>query len=377
MSVQDNQMLPSMISRAQNSARRKAPSELPAALDLVASAGLTLTLVPVLLYFGMSMAMALPTAVLMGLTSQSLFRLVFRPASNDVFSPTTLVPIYFVSYFVVRSFYLSTAPFFSRVGRNPYDDYIPVAMWCACAGYVSYLSGSECGIARTFLRRFPAGSEVWPKSIPTLRVLTMMVLGFASLIYLFKHGLAVGNYGNKDFQRNPPPGEIILLQSLIDLTWVAICVFLVTTKQKADRTSAWLLLGFSIGLLCIKLAVSGGKVALIQPLLEAGIVYHYGKRRFRIWEMLIVGIPVILLAFGVVNFYRFVVVGRHGSPKSVADLVSRVSSTSDLLSSGGGMEDRQSALEQMAGRDAGVDSLALIMKLHTASLRVPIWLPLA
>jgi hypothetical protein len=166
MSVQNTQTLPSMISRAQNSGGRKASRELPAVLDLVASAGLTLTLIPVLLYLDLRMAVAMPIAVLMGLTSQHLFRLAFRPASNDVFSPSTLVPIYFIIYFALRSFYLSTVPFFGRVGKNPYDDYIPVALWCACAGYVSYLSGSGSGIARTWLRRFPAGSEFWPKSIP-------------------------------------------------------------------------------------------------------------------------------------------------------------------------------------------------------------------
>jgi hypothetical protein len=117
-----------------------------------------------------------------------------------------------------------------------------------------------------------------------------------------------------------------------------------------------------VAILSAKLAISGGKVALIQPFLEAVIVVHYGKRRFRIWELLAIGVPVLMLAFGVVNFYRFVVVGHHGSPKSLTDVISRVSSTSDLLSSRHDTTSQRSSLEQIVDRDAGVDALALIMK---------------
>jgi hypothetical protein len=120
-----------------------------------------------------------------------------------------------------------------------------------------------------------------------------------------------------------------------------------------------LLSAFSI---VLRLAISGGKVALIQPALELALVYHYGKRRFRIWEMVGFGVPVLLLAFGVVNFYRFVVVGYHNSPKSLGDVISRVASASDLLSSKHEPAGRRSALEQMVDRDAGVDALALIIK---------------
>src|SRR5260370_33708103 len=147
-----------------------------------------------------------------------------------------------------------------------------------------------------------------------------MMIGLASLVYLFRIGMTVGNYGNREFQQHPPPGLIVLLENMIDLSWVAICVFLVAPGRKSDPSLTWLLLGTSLGMLCIKLATSGGKVALIQPLIEAAIVVHYGKRRFRIWEMLAIGVPGLMLAFGVVNFYHFVVVVHLGSANMFRDV---------------------------------------------------------
>jgi hypothetical protein len=362
MKVQKTNMIPSAIVRVRNSAAGKACTGSPGGLDLLASAALTLALVPVLLYFNAGLAIAAPLSLLIGLISQQLFRLVFNPAGNDVFFPTTLVVGYFSVDFAARSIYLSTVPFFARIGRNPYDDYLSAALWCACAGYTSFSAGIGSNVARNWLRRVPAVTEYWPRSVPTLRLLAMMVVGLACLFYLFKAGMAVGNYGNLEFQRHPPPGVPILLENLLDLAWVAICIFLVAPGRKADRGLIWLLLGISLGTLCMKLAISGGKIALIQPLIAAAIVVHYAKRRFRIWEMLVFGVPVLMLAFGAVNFYRFVAVGHRGSPKSLSDVISRVSSVSDLLSSKHEAAAQHSALEQMVERNAGVDALALIMK---------------
>jgi hypothetical protein len=318
-------------------------------------------LIPALLYLDVGLAVALPLALLIGLTSCHLFGLTFRPAQNDLFFPTTLVVGYFVVDFAARSFYLATVPFFARIGRNPYDDYLPAALWCACAGYAAYSSGIGSRATGRLLRSLPRPGN-WPRSLPALRLLLLMAVGLGSLFYLFKLGMSVGNYGNLEFQRHPPPGLPVLLENSTDLSWVALCIFLITSAKKSRRGVIWLLLGISIGILCIKLAISGGKVALIQPFLEAAIVFHYGKRRFRIWEMLTIGVPIVMLAFGVVNFYRFVVVGHLGSPKNLADVVSRVSSASDLLKAEHGTGAQQSALEQMVDRNAGTDALALIMK---------------
>ena len=361
MSIQDSCAASTSIFRARNTAARNVSGESPTALALLASAALTLLLVMVFLYLDVASAMAVPLALLLGLASKHLFGLIFRPARSDFFFPTTLVVGYFSVDFAARSFYLATVPFFARIGRNPYDDYLPAALWCACVGYIAYSSGMGSKVAGHCLRRVPRLGN-WPRSLSAPRLLILMAVGLASLIYLFKIGLTVGNYSNLEFQRHPPPGIPVLLQNLIDLSWVAVCIFLLTSSKKSKRGVIWLLVVISIGILCIKLAISGGKVSLIQPFLEAAIVFHYAKRRFRLWEMVIIGVPVLMLAFGVVNFYRFIVVGQHGAPKDLGDVISRVSSASDMLNTTHGKESKQSALEQMVDRNAGTDALALIMR---------------
>jgi hypothetical protein len=330
-------------------------------LDLLASAALSLALILPFLYFEITISDALPLAVLMGLLSRILFRLVFSSDRSDVFHPSTLVAGYFAVYFGLRCFYLYTVPFFPRLGRNPYDDYIPAALWCACVGYIAFSSGIASDIPRRWLGRWPAPHD-WLSFSPVLRILFLNFLGLASLIYLFKTGATVGNRdAGVEFQRHPLPGMVVLFENLIDLSWVAICVFLIAPGRKVAR-GAWLLLGVSVGILCCKLAISGGKQALVQPFMEAAIVFHYGKRRFRVWEMLAIGIPILMMAFGAVNFYRFVVVAQRGASKNVADVVSRVSSATDMLKEGSGTGTQQSALQQMVDRNAGADALALIMK---------------
>jgi hypothetical protein len=319
-----------------------------------------LLLFPVFLYLDIKISAALPLALLAGLTSQHFLRLMLGANSSDVFLPTTLVAAYFVIYFGLRSYFLWTAAFFPRLGRNSYDDYLSAALWCACAGYFSFYLGMGSRLAMRWLRNVPVVTRQFG-TVPLFRVVVLMLIGVACQIYLFKIGLAVGNYGNLQFQRQPPPGVIVLLATLVDLAWVAICVLLVMPRKRTEKGQMWFLFAISIGILGVKLAISGGKVALIQPLLDAAIVFHYGKRRFRVWEMAAIGIPVVMAAFGVVNFYRFVVIGQHGSPKDSAAVLSRILSATDLLTS---KQDtvHSSALEQMVERNAGTDALALIMK---------------
>jgi hypothetical protein len=331
-------------------------------LDLLAAAALALVLVPVLLYFEIRLPMAAPLSLLLALTGQHLLRFTFNSASLDLFSPLTLAAAYFVLYFAVRSLYLCAAPFVTRLGRNPYDDYLPAALWCACMGYLSFLAGFSSNIAKSWKRHLPVATLQLSPRLPALRLLLLIFVGLGSLAYLFKIGVAVGNYGSLEFQRHPPPGLVVLLENLLDLSWVVICVYLVVPTKKSRHWETWAVLGISLGILCLKLAISGGKVGLIQPLMEAAIVIHYGKRRFRIWEALVIGVPALMLAFGVVNFYRFVVIGQTGSPKTLSDIVSRISSAATMLNSKQAARTQASALEQMVDRNAGTDALALIMK---------------
>lgn len=328
----------------------------------VASMLLTLFLFAAFLRMDIYFAMAVPLCLLMGLVSHHLFRLILNPSCSDVFSPVTLVAVYFGTYFALRAFVLGTVPFFGRLGRNAYDDYLPIALWCACVGYVSFLAGISSDLPKGWARRLQRGPVSWPSRMPAARVVILILIGFACLLYLFKIGVSVGSYGNREFQRHPPPGLVVLLRGLLDLSWVAVCVFLIVPGERSNRGVAYLVLGLSIFSLAINLAISGGKVSIIQPLLEAAIVVHYGRRRLRIWEIAAVGVPVLLVAFGIVNFYRFVVIGQRGAPKDLGDVISRVSSSSDLLASGQGSAAKHSALEQMVGRDAGIDALALVIK---------------
>ena len=94
------------------------------------------------------------------------------------------------------------------------------------------------------------------------------------------------------------------------------------------------------------------------------IVFHYLKRRLRLWQLVAVAVPIAILTFGLLNFYRFVVVGRvAGSPTSVGDITSRISAASDFLIRSDKVNSHQSStLDQLINRSTGVDALALIIK---------------
>ena len=201
-------------------------------LDLLAAAALAVALVPVLLYFEIRLPLAVPLSILLALTGQHLLRFTFNSAGLDLFSPLTLAAAYFVLYFAVRSLYLCTAPFVTRLGRNPYDDYLPAALWCACVGYLSFLAGFSSNTAKSWKRHLPVATHQLPPALPVSRLLLLIFVGLGSLAYLFKIGVAVGNYGSLEFQRHPPPGVIVLLEDLLDLSWVVICVYLVVPTEK-------------------------------------------------------------------------------------------------------------------------------------------------
>jgi hypothetical protein len=150
---------------------------------------------------------------------------------------------------------------------------------------------------------------------------------------------------------------------LLDFACIIFAIFFVVPSKKSKKSGTWLVLAFCLLTLAARLVMTGGKIALIQPLLALGLVINYTRHRFRIWELIVYGLPTILVAFSIINFYRFSVVGTRGSPKSIEDVVSRVSTASDLLTASNKRSgSRESALDQLVGRDAGVDALALVLK---------------
>jgi hypothetical protein len=333
-------------------------------LDLAGSGVLTVGLLVAFSATGMELSLGAPLATLLGLTGRKFIELITQPGKRDVFAPPILIAFYFTVYFGLRAVYLNYARFVdNRTGLTPYDDYLPAALWCACLGYVSFSTGFSSGWAKKLNEALPRGYLSWPRALPGDRILLALGIGAASSVYLFSIGMVVGNYSNPEFQRNPPPGLPILLQTLLYLGWAAICVSLAAPQRVFRRRAAWPLLALTTTLLLAEVAVTGSKESLILPVLQGLIIFHYLKRRLRAWELAAVALPTLLVAFGAVNFYRFVVVGElGGAPSSVGDVVSRVSSASEYLGSGRGTSGQSSALEQMMLRDAGVDALALVMK---------------
>jgi hypothetical protein len=333
-------------------------------LDFATSGVLTVGLLVAFSVSGMDLSMGVPLAILLGLTGQKFIELIVQSGKRDVFAPPILISFYFTVYFGLRAIYLNYARFVdNRTGLTPYDDYLPAALWCACLGYVSFSTGFSSGWAKKLNDVLPGGYLFWPRTLPGDRILLALGIGAVSSAYLFSIGMVVGNYSNPEFQRTPPPGLPILLKTLIYLGWAAICVNLAAPQRVFRRRAAWPLLALTTALLLAEVAITGSKESLILPVLQALIIFHYLKRRLRAWELAAVALPTLLVAFGAVNFYRFVVVGElGGTPSSVGDVVSRVSSASEYLESGSRTSGQSSALEQMMLRDAGVDALALVMK---------------
>jgi hypothetical protein len=333
-------------------------------LDLATSGVLAVMLLVALTGFGMELSLGIPLAILLGLTGQKFIDLIINSGKRDVFAPPILIAFYFTVYFGLRVIYLYYARFAdSRAALNPYDDYLPAALWCACLGYISFSAGFSSRWGKRLNAVLPRGYLSWPRALPSDRILLVLGIGAVSSAYLFSIGLVVGDYSNPEFQRNPPPGLPILLETMLYLGWIAICVCLAAPQKVKGRRIAWPLLAVALVFLFARIAITGSKESLVLPVLQAMIVFHYLKRRLRVWELAAITVPTVLVAFGAVNFYRFVVVGENGgSPKSVGDVVSRVSSASDYLSSGSHSSGESSALEQLMLRDAGVDALALVMK---------------
>ncbi len=342
--------------------RRKAG--LHSGVDLGVTGIIGILLLLGLYAFGMKLPLALPLALLFGLTGQQFVDLIVHSRKRDVLAPNILMALYFVIAFGCRTVYLSRARYVkTHLGLNPYEDFLPVALWCACLGYVCFSLGFSSNWNKELEKFLPRYRPVWPRTVPGFRILAVLLTGLACSLYLFKIGVAVGDFNNPEFLRNPPPGLPILLQQFLYLGWVSICVCLMLPRKIAGRRAVLPLLALSVLFLFAHVAITGGKEALIQPILEALIVFHYLKKRLKLWQLAAVGLPTVVLAFGLVNFYRFVVVGQMGgTPRSLDEVVSRIYSASEYLKPEKTASTEPSAFDQMMLRDAGVDALALVMK---------------
>lgn len=344
-----------------------APAGSSLARRLLLVLGLASTLVPLLLaLFELRAYQAIPIAVLLGLGGQRLVELALS-RRQDLFEPVNLVAAYFILYFAFRAIYVLGWAGVPRLGFFFYDDYIPAALWLASLGYLAFAAGYYSNIGKRIIARLPEGCLAWPRTAPSVRIGVLLIAGFAAWVYLFRHDAfvvgAVGEEAGRRFHSEPMPGIAIVLGSLLDCGWVAICVAVMRKQRKSNPVTVWMVAGLAVALLTTRLFYTGGKQHLLEPLLQAMLVYHYLRKRLQLRHAFLIGVPCAFLAFGALNAYRFVIIGESGgAPTGFQDLLRRISYAFDYFTSDrtGGLQ--QSALESLMRRQFGVDALALVMK---------------
>lgn len=321
---------------------------------------LIIALFALLFGLGIHLSAALPASILLSLTGTYFLQLAVG-ANRDIFGPVTFVAAYFTLDIGCRSIYLLLSSTAHRMGRVGYDDYIPVALWCAVLAYTCFLFGFHSKIAKNLVRTFRKRDLLWPSRVPTLRIVILLALGIGAMLFLLWRYGADAASDQAELTANPPPGYIVLLRQALYVGWTATCVCLLA-KRVLNKRSGWFLLALSLVFLAVNTAMSAGKQSLLEPLLEGLIVFHYLRKRLRIWQIVAIAVPAVIIAFGALNFYRFAVVAKSGSTKSLSDVSSRVSTAFDRIGSGSDGE-RDSAFDQMMNRQVGVDALALSVKM--------------
>ena len=331
-------------------------------LSLVLSGSLAAVALVVLLSCDVSVVLAVPLALLLALTGHQFVRLTLS-RRLDPFAPPTIIAAYFALDFVLRTIYiLLVSPTGHRLGRITYDGYLPAALGCAVLGFISFLLGFRSNCTHTFSDRFRRRLPDFPVTLPAGRIALAMSVGFLATVYLFRSGYGVGNFNNPALAATPPSGIVVTLQMALNIGWIYTCIYLLR-KGRGNRRglSVFLLCTLSFILFGAKIAMTGGKQPFLEPFMEALVIYHYVRKRIQLWQLVAAIIPAIVLTFGFINFYRFVIVGQSGSPRNSGEITARVSSALDRIGSGAaGRQD--SALEQLLDRQAGVDALAVVMR---------------
>jgi oligosaccharide repeat unit polymerase len=195
----------------------------------------------------------------------------------------------------------------------------------------------------------------------------LLAAGFGAWLYLFRHDAfvvgAVAEEAGRRFHSDPMPGIAVLMGFLLDFGWVGICVSVCLRNRRTNSVTLWVVATLALALLTVRLAYTGGKQYLLEPLVEAMVVYHYLRRRLSLRHALLIGVPCLFLAFGALNIYRFVIITESGgAPTGFSDLLSRVTYAWTYFFSDRADGVQKSALESLMQRQFGVDALALVMK---------------
>ncbi len=347
--------------------RLSAPPQSGIAHRILVFLGLTTILIPLLIaLFDLPAYQAAPIAVLLGLAGQRLVELTFS-RQQDLFEPVNLVAAYFVLYFGFRAIYVLGWAGVPRLGFFFYDDYLSAALWCASLGYLAFSVGYYSNIAKRILSRLPEGRLQWPRAVPGVRIALLLIIGFAAWIYMFRHDAfvvgAVAEEAGRRFHTDPMPGIAVILGALLDCGWVAVCIAVFRKNRSRNQVTIWGIVSLAVVLLSVRVAYTGGKQYLVEPMLQAMIVYHYFRKPLRVRHALLIGVPCAFLAFGALNAYRFIIIGESGgAPTGFQDLISRISYSFDYFTSDRTDGLQKSALESLMQRQFGVDALALVMK---------------
>jgi hypothetical protein len=321
----------------------------------------------ILLYLttcGADVALATPLAGFGGII-MCQFLMSFH-GTRDIFDPISLVSLYFGVYFVLRGMHIAVEPDAVTLGFLPYRETLPLASWIALAGYLSLLCGytlaGHLGTRLAFNRKRYTFS--WPLTVPTPQYVTVFLIATGASLYMLDRGTVVGNFASQDELYNPVSGLPVLLERLFSVGITALCcsLFIRSGREMFEDLSLRLMVIAAVSLLLARLAVTGGKQAFLEPLIQALIVFHYLRRKVNIIKIVLIAVPALYFSFGVINTYRFEVVAKQGAPKSVQEVADSVLLTVELFLSGEKKDTTETATRLFWARQTGIDALALIVR---------------